>query len=285
MEVFPFTKIVWKSPEIQRSWEPLRRRIYGAANYAEYEMVKQGYRVCDVYQLDPDKFDWQIKRVMLDGLVYLPILRSKTYGGYGHRHYHTDIIDKDTFIYGVVAKTLNDAVEFHDAGVVDVRQRIKKWKTEEMNPNGIDHDVTGRLLGYPKCCRDFFSETWLRDGCLDPMYEMAENTYNHEKVNTTHIKVEGVAYLNRLIRYWGFNLIPFFPHSFDCPLAKEFAEVWFKLMLEKDEEAANACLEALNMPMMWSMSNCVTTINHPLFYGSANGYYRPEKVIVEWFPI
>jgi hypothetical protein len=55
-------------------------------------------------------------------------------------------------------------------------------------------------------------------------------------------------------------------------------------MREKDKEAADACLAALDMPMIWSMSNCITTINHPLFYGSANGYYLPDKVTVEWFP-
>jgi hypothetical protein len=116
------------------------------------------------------------------------------------------------------------------------------------------------------------------------MYEMAENTENHEKVSGTHIKVTGSPYLNRLIRYWGFNLIPFFPHSFDCLKAEKFAKIWYKLMEEKDEEASRACLVALDMPMIWSMVNCITTIEHPLFMGSANGYYRPDKVTVEWFP-
>ena len=153
-----------------------------------------------------------------------------------------------------------------------------------MNPNGIDHDVTGELLGYPKCCRNFFSNTWLKDGCLDPMYEMAENTENHEKADDTRIKVNGSPYLNRLIRYWGFNLIPFFPHSFDCQEALDFAKTWYMLMKERDAEAAEACLEALSMPMIWSMSNCITMVEHPLFFGSANGYYRKDKIVVEWFP-
>jgi len=285
LEIYPFTKMTYRSPEIQRTWEPLRHRIYNAVSYAEYEMVRQGYRNCDVYQLDPDKFDDQIKRIMLDGLVFLPILRSKKYGGYGHRHYCTDTIDKDTFIYGGVARTLEDAIRFHDAGVTDIKQRLKSWELHEMNPSGIDHDVTGELLGYPKCDRDFFKETWLRDGCLDPMYEMALNTESVEVISDTHVKVSGSPYLNRLIRYWGFNLIPFFPHSFDCEKSLGFAETWHKLMKEYDDEAAEACLAALNMPMVWSMSNCITTIEHPLFLGSANGYYRKDKIVVEWFPL
>ena len=126
VEVYPFNKISYRSREIEREWEPLRSRIYGATAFAEYEMVKRGHRRADVYQLDPSKFDHQIKRVVLDGLYYLPILRSKTYGGFGHRHYVTDTIDSNTFIYGVVAQTLDDAIKFHDAGVTDLSQRIKR---------------------------------------------------------------------------------------------------------------------------------------------------------------
>ncbi|GAI25032.1 unnamed protein product, partial [marine sediment metagenome] len=100
VEVYPFVRLSWRSDEIRREWEPIRSRIYGAKSYAEYNMVKKGLRNCDVYQLDPDKFDRQINRVFLDNLHYLAILRSKTYGGFGHRHYNTDTIDENTFIYG-----------------------------------------------------------------------------------------------------------------------------------------------------------------------------------------
>jgi hypothetical protein len=278
VEVFPFKKIAWRSKSIAKECEDLRQRIYKAASYAEYESVKRGLRRCDVYDLTPQNFDNQIKRIFLDELFYLPILRSQQYGGYGHRHYPSKIINEKTFIYGVVAKTLADAVLFHDAGVVDISQRINDYPTP-----GIDHTTTGRLLGYPDCCIEFFNSTWLRDGCLDPMFEMAQGS-EHEKINDNRIQVSGNPRLNRLIRYWGFNIIPFFPHSFDCAEADKFAEWWFQLMRESDSEAADACLEILNVPMTWSLSNCITTVEHPLFTGSANGYYAPEKRVVEWFP-
>lgn len=278
VEVFPFKKISWRSKAIAEECEPLRQRIYKAVSYAEYESVKRGIRRCDVYDLSPHNFDNQIKRIFLDELFYLPILRSQSYGGYGHRHYPSKTINQNTFIYGVVAKTLDDAILFHDAGVVEVNQRINEYPT-----TGIDHTTTGKLLGYPDCDIDFFNSTWLKDGCLDPMFEMAQNS-QHEVVDTYHVKVSGNPRLNRLIRYWGFNIIPFFPCSFNCSDADKFAEWWFKLMKECDSEAAEACLEILNVPMLWSLSNCITVVEHPLFTGSANGYYTPEKRVVEWFP-
>ncbi len=115
------------------------------------------------------------------------------------------------------------------------------------------------------------------------MYEMALNTEGAE-VDGNTVKVEGHPILNRLARYWGYNMIPFFPHSFDCDDAIIFARTFRDLMREYDQEATDACLEVLSMPMVWSMTNCITTVDHPLFWGSANGYYRPETVTVEWFP-
>lgn len=284
VEVYPFTKMTWRSPDAQRKWEPLRRRIHQAVHYTEYEMVKRGYRACDVYDFSPNNIMRRLKRVAQDKLVFIPILISRQYGGYGHKHYVVDKFTDDTFIYGCIARNYEDAVKFHDAGVVDLSERFMKWMPEEMNPNGIDHGVTGELLGYPECDREFFKNVWLRDGCLDPMYEMALNTGNVDVVREGYVKVEGNPLLNRLCRYWGYNIVPHFPHSFDCEEAIGFAEKWYRLMEEYDAEAVKACLEVLSMPMVWSMSNCIIEVHHPLFWGAANGYYRMGKVTVEWYP-
>jgi len=272
IELYPFTKISWRSNEIKEEWEPIKKRIYDATYFAEYESVKRGLRPCDVYQLDPDKFDIQIKKVFLDQLHFLPILRSRRYSGFGHRHYMADKIDENTFIYGVVSNDLLHAIRFHDAGVVDLNQRLREWT--DMNPNGIDHDITGELLGYPPCDRDFFNEYWLKGGNLDPEYEIAQNTGGTE--------IRGDPALNRMIRYFGFNIIPFFPHSFNCYEASKFADWWGDLMYEYDEEATGKLYEALSMPMTWSLQNCIIYVEHPLFIGSANGYYTEKKKVVKW---
>jgi hypothetical protein len=282
VEIFPFVKFCWRSKEIQSKWQPLKTRIYTAVHFAEYEMVKRGYRKCDVYDFGPGNIVPRLRKVASDGLIFIPILISQQYGGYGHKHYVVNNFTDDTFIYGGVARNKDDAIRFHDAGVVNLSERIRDWS--DMNPNGIDHDITGELLGYPKCDRDFFKYTWLRDGCVDPMFEMALNTENHERVSKQKVKVSGNPLLNRLCRYWGYNIIPFFPHSFDCAEALKFADKFYGLMREYDEEAVEACYEVLSMPMMWTLNNCIIEVQHPLFWGSANGYYRPEKVTVEWFP-
>lgn len=264
IEIYPFIRMSWRNRQIRDKWEPLRKRIYQATFFAEYEMVKRGYREANVYQLDPNQFDHQIEKVMQDGLVYLPILRSKTYQGYGHRHYFATTIEKDTFIYGVVARDLEIAREFKKASL-----------------GNIDHTRIGELLGYPKCCIDFFNNVWLRDGCLDPMVEIGLNTGGVEG-DTQSIDVVGHPFLNRMIRYFGFNIIPFFPHSFDCEEALKFAKIWFDLMGEYDDEASEACLEILKMPLVWSLNSCIIYVEHPLFIGAANGYYTEKRKEIKW---
>ena len=292
VEIYPFVKFSYRTKEIQDKWDPLRQRIYSAVNLAEYEMVKRGYRHCDVYDFGPNNIMRRLKKVAADGLIFIPILVSLQYGGYGHRHYTVEKFTDDTFIYGGVARNSKDATLFHDAGVVNLKDRIYDYsvyhpiiddKRYIMNPNGIDHNVTGALLGYPECDRNFFKDTWLKDGCLDPMYDMAKNTEGAEVIGNT-VKVSGDPLLNRLCRYWGYNIIPFFPHSFDCPEALRFADTFYSLMREYDEEAVEACLEVLSMPMVWTLNNCIIELQHPLFWGAANGYNTKEKLTVQWFP-
>ena len=282
-EIYPFLKIAWRSEKIRREWEPIRSRIYDANAFTEYESVRRGLRSCDVYQLDPDRFDEQIEKVVLDGLHFLPILRSRRFSGFGHVHYEKDVIDEDTFIYGVVSNSLDGAIEFHDAGVTNIAKRIKKWTPDEMNPDGIDHDVTGKLLGYNKKSRDLFNDVWLTDGCVDPEYEIALNTEGVEVENGV-ATVYGNPALNRMIRYWGFQLIPYFPYSFTCKESIKFADWWFDLMVEYDEEATKKCHEVLNMPMTWSVWNGIIFVEHPIFIGAANGYYPTKKKTVVWTP-
>ena len=123
----------------------------------------------------------------------------------------------------------------------------------------------------------------MKDGCLDPEYEIALNT-DGAKVENNVATVYGHAALNRMIRYWGFQLIPYFPHSFDCKESIKFADWWFNLMVEHDEETALKCHEILDMPMTWSVSNGIIYVDHPLFIGAANGYFPETKKTVVWSP-
>jgi len=266
-ELKPFVVMSWSGPKIKRKWEPIQQKIMEAVNFAEYEGVKRGHRSCDVYQLDVHSFDWQIKRVVDDGLYYQPILRSAVYKGFGHRHYHVRQIDMNTFIYGVVSNTYDDAVKFREAGLGEV-----------------DHKTTGQLLGYPECCTDWFVDIWINQRQVDPMYETALATEGHVLNEDGSVTVSGNPMYNRLLRYFAFQVIPYFTCSYECKESEKFIEWFYGLMYEYAPDECEMLLEVLNMPVTWSLHNLIIYVEHPLFRGAANGYWTPEKKVVHWRP-
>jgi len=292
-EVYPFKSISWNTRKLKEKWEPLQKDLIFATEFTAYEMVKRGHRKCDVYQLSSHNFDNEIDKVSMDKLHYKSILRSKSYQGFGHRHYRAEEIDENTFIYGCVCNTYEDMITFHDAGVPQIDGRIRRdnpyiieinGEKLEMNPEGIDHIITGRLLGYPKCCSDWFIQVWLKDGCVDPMYETAINSPEHNIIREGEVEVYGEPMFNRLIRYFGFQIIPYFTHSYNCEESRKFTDIWFSIMKECAPEACENLLEILDMPMTWDLYNLIIYVKHPYFRGAVNGYDYPKRRIVHWKP-
>ena len=261
VEITPFVRFSWKSPEIARKYEPLRDRIVQLCERIEYESVKRGLRPANVFHMSPQRFDKQIEQITLDGLVFLPILRSKMYQGYAHRFYPVETIDSNTFVYGVVARDVETAEKFRKAHF----QRT-------------DHVTIGKLLGYPECCVHFFAEKW-QQGILDLTYETAINTPDCEIQGHTAV-VKGSPYTNTLLRYFGFKICPFFACSFQCGRAIDFAKTWFDIMKEIDRSAAEVLLDMLSMRTKWSMRNLIIYVEHPLFAGATLGFDYPYREVI-----
>ena len=266
-EVIPFTSLSWRTQAIRDVWEPIRKKIYEATNIAEYEMIKEGKRSCDVYSFTPSNFDNQINWVSENKFVPLTILRSKMYEGFGHRHYGTDQLGPDVFVYSVIADTYENAKKFRDASM-----------------GIVDHRVIGQLLGYPECCIDFFLPIWLDKHVMDPLFEIALNTEGHVMLDDDTVEVHGNPLLNRFSRYFGLCVAPFFLHSYKCPEAVKFCQGWYDIMHKHYPYESEKLLELLSMPVTWSHHNMITRIEHPLYKGATNGFDWDIKKVVKWFP-
>jgi len=263
-EVQPFISLSWKNQEVRQKWEPIRQAIYKATYIAEYEMIKRGKRHCDVYTFTPQRFDEQMNWVINNGFVPLTILKSKTYEGFGHRHYPADKMDWDVFAYSVIADTYENAKKFQQASI-----------------GNVDHRIIGQLLGYPECCIDFFLPIWLEKRVMDPMWEIAENTEGMKRTST-EIEVTGNPMLNRMARYFGLQVCPFFTHSYTCKEAIKFNEAWYEIMHDHYPYESEELLKLLAMPMTWSHHNMIIYVEHPLFRGASNGFDWDTKKVVRW---
>jgi len=261
----PFWNISWRSKEIQQKWAPIVEKTRHINSIVEYESVKQGFRKCNTYHLYSSTYDKDIEKIMNDGLYFQPILRSKIYNGGGYVHYPSDKLGPNTFVYGVVANDKESGDLFKEYSI----------------PGNVDHRIIGELLGYPKCCVNWFIDTWIGKNKPDPMYEVAENTKGVKKTDSYTLEVSSKPELNRFIRYSGAWLCPFHTHSLDCKDAIKFTDWWGELFKQQNEFVYDELIELLSMGLTWSVNNYIVYVEHPLFRLIANGFDSGEPHYVK----
>jgi len=264
-EVFPFVSVCWNGRKIKQEWESTVQRISQANFIAEYEMIKRGHRRANTYHIAAWKFDDDINWATENGLVVLGIHRTQAHEGYDHRFYMHDTIKQDTLVYGVAALTYEDAKAFKDAHTT----------------NGTDHKLVGQMLGYPQCCIDWFLSVWPHK-TSEPMFLLAQNTEGAVQVDNNTVEVTGNPLLNILPRAFGLRTCSFYPHSMLCDDAAKFCGHWVDIMMEYEPDATENLIEALNMPMEWSMHHGIVEVRTPLFRGATNGVFTDSKQVIRW---
>lgn len=266
-DLFPFTRVVYNSPEAQEEWEPKIKRAAAVHNKAEFEMVRMGYRKAATLHISPRDYEVSIENIIRNGLVWLPIQRTKNYDGFSHKHYPTDPGDPNSSVYGVLARTVEDAETFRRA-----------------SRNPVDHDVIGELLGFPKCCRDFFNEVWAA-GYYDPVWQAAERTEGAQKVSDTHIVLKKV-YLEamQVYRYIGPRVTSHLSCSFTCEESRKEGERWLECIEKFDPVGLQNMIDILKLPFRWSVKWGIAIITTPYFRIITNSMPTKKEYIVEYMP-
>lgn len=147
-----------------------------------------------------------------------------------------------------------------------------------------DEVALGQLLGYPRCCAEFYERFWKRDGWLDTTWPMAGNT--------TWQTVDGVLGLERavttrgercleeraivpaaaspceaniLLRWLGIRLVPHLPCSFSCQASAAMGARWAALATEIGLEEESAWLrEMLSWPVEWTALHGIAEVKTPV---------------------
>lgn len=266
VDPYPFTRIVWHSVEKQLEWGPVLQRAATVHDKAEYEMVKQGERACATVHITPKDYDQWMERIVTDRLVWLPITRTKSYQGFSHKHFPTHPGDPHSSVYGVLARTKNEAEEFRAASTA----------------RRTDHKAIGRLLGYPECCTSTFDDVW--PSFFDPIYQAAQSSH-HEVVDLeTHkaIKVTPHVATNQMVRYAGFRLTSHFPCRLDCEATIEGGKKWLKVSRSVDPQGTEFLMRILSLPGEWSVLHGVAQVVTPHFTLITNSMPTKTKWAVTW---
>jgi len=269
-EVLPFTDTLRTifSHNIQPT-------IFNAMNEVEILTVAKRLRKATTYHIPYETVKERLERIRELGLVFYPILVSKIYSGFSHKHFPTNRFEPGTMIYGAVSYDPKYAEEFVKASL----------------GQNVDHDKIGELLGYPKCDRDFFIKYWAKPD-YDPIPIIAVNTegvrVRELEFDNGHkaivIDVHGYWENNILLRYCGIRMIPHFPHSFRCKEAKEFSKIFQETMKEYDPEAYQFYKKVLSSYTEWDSMRGVVEVRNRYVWCTANTYPRKNRIIIRYYP-
>jgi len=268
----PFDKRNWKTAESRDKWEEILEKARQAKREAEWRSVSSGStdrKAAIIHINNYNREEW-LRRLSEMDLVYREIRYSEPYGGFSHKTFPTDKSDPERITYSVIAQN------------ADIADKMEHAEMEMRGTKG--HEIIGELLGFPKCCRDWFNEHFITKGFKDPMYECACNTEGAEVVddNPHHIKVpEPHDLVNPLWRYFGLGFNTHLPCSLNCDRSKEVAERRRQIMLDNGyDEVVEAMEEWLGLPAEWSGKAGLLHLINKHFIASArtSDYWKMKRI-------
>jgi len=222
-------RITWTSAAARAVWEPRLSLVSAAFVEAERQSVIVGLRDSTLQTVAPEGLTDLAKAMAAHGLVVLPVGKVAR-----------------SLAYASASQPVRLGEPF-DLRVVITRPAhldawAKAWETS-------DNETIGRLLGYPACCRTFFSRVWDQEHWFDTTGPMAEG----------YVHVRGT---NMLLRWFGVRPVPHLPCAFDCLPTLHIATKLRELMPEPAQTWAR---QMLSWPVKWSSLHGIAEIFTPVF--------------------
>jgi hypothetical protein len=143
-----------------------------------------------------------------------------------------------------------------------------------------DEAAIGRMLGYPDCCAHFFERVW-KQGCFDPIWQIAENTAREAaKSRDVCYPRDGSLAEQRIIlapnpegckissffRYIGVRITSHFACSMNCRASIEISDQRIDLARRLGIVGIDAALEVLRLPCLWECQHGIAVITTPAFH-------------------
>jgi len=237
-------------------WMNRLNRMSRLVDESEYQMVKQEHREVATTNIDQYDLQKRLERFNKDGLIFTPLRKSGYYQGFGHKH--KEVGPGDPFYwYGCLTQTYKDAEKFKKADIGAGAQ------------SESDHITIGLMLGFPKCCAEYFEKTFYTN--YDPIWIGRKG------------KINGYPECNVLLRYFGARITHHFSCSPTCEETRKIGQVWLKVMKDIDKELAQELYDLLAGPITWNSHHGVVQVETPYFLGLTHTFPLLEKPrIINW---
>lgn len=128
-----------------------------------------------------------------------------------------------------------------------------------------NHIQIGELLGYPRCCCEFFQRAWIVADVDDVTWHAARNS-EFCSSDGRHVDVKAHPLSNLLARWLGLRAVPHLPCSFTCAKTVTFADNLFELGVRSGHAQELGWLRSiLALEYTWSSASGMTEITTSLF--------------------
>lgn len=117
------------------------------------------------------------------------------------------------------------------------------------------HKELGILLGYPKCCSEFFEKHFEEES-------KKQNDYTLPALNNS----EGFNfsfYTNIALRHFDLNLLSHFPCNFNCSASIELAKKHLEILKKHDDKAYEIAKEISKTAVLYTETNGVFLLKNP----------------------
>lgn len=231
-----WTRWAWASMVERNYWKPLFDRISLLREEVEWLTVIEGIRPAMYINVAPEKLVDINARAAALGLLAVPI---------------TQIQRNTSYTSGSSSESFNVNAPW-DYRVLIANKTVLPliFETKDIASN---NEVLGQILGYPKCCRDFFHRTW-GAGQVDTTWDQYAETGESA----------GAVEANVLWRWMGIRWVSHLPCSYQCEATIEIGRQTRAAMKKHGyAEEVKIIDNVLSWPVRWTSVNGIAEIVGP----------------------
>ena len=238
-----FVRIAWTSAAAEQVWSPKLSRVISAITRCEWMSVVFKLRRCALFQLHDKEVERYLPSWVAQGLKWKFLSDNSPRTG--------------TWWLGASLRRSVPSRVVVLGSNLDINDFERAWEDQ-------DHESMGRLLGYPRCCRFFFEEVAVSQGCIDTVWAMSRD---NQKLNVGECtrSVNGAAVSNILLQGLGIRAVPHSPCSFGCHATTLFAHdlrlVAGRIGLTTEYELLS---DILSWPAEWSGLHGIAEVKTPI---------------------
>lgn len=243
-----WTRWAWASMADRELWRPLINEAVQAWFFIERLAVIEHVRPAAYQPMQPNRLLEETAHLAKFGLTVLPIAQMNTTHSYSSATNGFD--PTQPWEYRVL--------------IVPITEMAKIASIPNLATN---NEALGEILGYPKCCIDFFLRTW-GAGQVDTTWDQYAETGS----------ADGPIEANLLWRWKGIRWVSHLPCSYQCEhtvaIGKQMREVALKHGYVEETRTIDA---VLSWPVRWSGVNGIAEIVSPYLKVSTRTDWAPPS--------